>query len=116
MPGVAGGESLRLLSLVQGVDTIWFGVKLGIGVASGILAAVLVLADCSVGSRGELHALPSLLRDRRFVRAGFVWEENANVRGWLTRDPANGEWIMWDAGSRKVLRSTDEDACWRVFR
>lgn len=95
------------------MDTLWFGVKLGLGIAGGLFAAFLVWR-IGVRISAELREFPSVFLDRRFVEAGFVWEENADVRGWLTRDPSNGEWIMWDARSRKVLRSTDDDTSWRV--
>ncbi len=95
------------------MDTIWFGVKLGVGIAGGMLAAFVVWRIV-LRVRAELRELPSLFLDRRFAKAGFTWEENANVRGWLTRDPNNGEWIIWDAESRRVLRSSEGDGCWRV--
>jgi hypothetical protein len=88
------------------MDAIWFGVKIGVGIAIAIFAITLLV--------GRLRWLAACYLDRRFVKAGFSWEENRNVRGWLTRDPNNDDWILWDRGNNRMLRSTDNDNAWTV--
>jgi len=91
------------------MDTIWFGIKLGVGITVGVLIAVVVwrmVHRIWIEIRGYLLA-------RRFVKAGFCWEPNAKVAGWLTRDPNNDDWILWDEENNKMLRSPDTYIEWR---
>jgi hypothetical protein len=88
------------------MDTIWFGIKIGIGIAVGLMI-VMVAARM-------LRGIRTLLRDFRFTRAGFSYENNPNISGWLTRDPQNDDWILWDDKHDVMLRSADGDAAWHA--
>ena len=88
----------------------WAGFKIGVGIALGILAIVVIVRL----ARRVLREISGSVVARRFVSAGFTWEENPNVCGWLTRDPNNGEWILWDEKQARMFRSSDNDSRWRV--
>ena len=36
------------------------------------------------------------------VDAGFTWEYR--LQGWLSRDPNNDDWILWDERNNRMLR------------
>lgn len=85
------------------MGTIWFGVKIGVGTAIGLLFVYYVWR--------ELRALPETIRALKFHRAGFNWAEGP--QGWLSRDPCNDDWILWDEQNDRMLRATDPDGNWR---
>lgn len=88
--------------------TVWYGLKIGLGIGAGL--GILFLASFWFRRlRSHFHAL-------RFVRAGFTYEQNPNVIGWLSRDPYNDDWILWDEIHQVMLRSADGDASWRISR
>jgi hypothetical protein len=92
------------------MSTVWFGVKIGAGILLGIVAASIA----AIVVWRVFNEIRVLAFARQFVRAGFTWEENQNVRGWLTRDPHNEDWILWDEQHARMLRSSDGDREWRV--
>jgi hypothetical protein len=85
------------------MHNIWFGIEVGVGLVIGVAVAAILLLR-----------LRDLSITRKFSKAGFLWEENQNVRGWLSRDPHNNDWILWDERSHRMLRSGDNDAQWQV--
>jgi hypothetical protein len=48
----------------------------------------------------------------RFFRAGFAYENLKSMSGWLSRDPANNDWIFWDVQHNMMLRSSESDRVW----
>jgi hypothetical protein len=85
------------------VGTIWLGLKIGVGFAVGLLLVYYAWR--------ELRALPETRRALRFHKAGFNWAEGP--QGWLSRDPNNDDWILWDEQNERMLRATDPDPNWR---
>ena len=81
------------------METIWFGLKLGVGFTLGLLLMILLW-------RGT-RAVRGFLLDRKFVKAGFTWEPG--LQGWLSRDPSNDDWILWDAQDKRVMRRKDPE-------
>jgi len=81
------------------MSEILFGVKIGLGIAIGLWLAWRAYAW-----------MTDLVLTLRFTRAGFTRERN----GWLSRDPNNDDWILWDPKNRRMLRSTDADTLWRT--
>ena len=54
---------------------------------------------------------------KRFINAGFTWEAGAEARGWLSRDPFNNDWILWDTAHKRMLRRSDEGTAeWQPSR
>ena len=88
------------------METLWFGIKMGVGIAAGLTIFFIVVRVFN-GIRARITVL-------RFARAGFTYENNLQVSGWLTRDPHNDDWIIWDDKHNVMLRSADEDAAWRT--
>jgi hypothetical protein len=88
------------------MDTFWLGLKIGLGIAAGL---TIWFAVARFPRR-----IRATLRDWRFSNAGFTYENNPNVSGWLTRDPHNGDWILWDDRHDVMLRSTEDAATWRA--
>jgi hypothetical protein len=86
------------------VGTIWLGLKIGVGFAVGLLLVYYIWR--------ELRAVPETRRALRFHKAGFNWAEGPQV-GWLSRDPNNDDWILWDEQNQRMLRATDLDPNWR---
>jgi hypothetical protein len=68
------------------VGTIWLGLKIGVGFAVGMLLVYYIWR--------ELRGLPETRRALRFHKAGFNWAKGP--QGWLSRDPNNDDWILWD--------------------
>lgn len=81
---------------------IWLGLKIGIGVAIGLLLVYYAWR--------ELRGLPGTFRAVRFHRAGFDWAKGP--QGWLSRDPYSDDWILWDERNNRMLRATDPDGNW----
>jgi len=46
---------------------------------------------------------------RRFARASFTWEKDEDISGWLSRDPENDDWILWDEKNKLMLRRRFSD-------
>ena len=88
------------------MDTFWFGLKIGLGIAAGL---TIWFAAARLPRK-----IRATLRAWRFRNAGFSYEENRNVSGWLSRDPYNDDWILWDDRHDVMLRSTDDDVTWRA--
>jgi hypothetical protein len=84
--------------------TLWYGIKIGLGIGAGL--AILFIATF------WLRRLRCHFQALRFSRAGFTYEQNPHVTGWLSRDPENDDWILWDETHKVMLRSTDGDASW----
>ena len=59
----------------------------------------------------EIRALAETRRTLRFHKAGFNWAKGP--QGWLSRDPNNDDWILWDGRNGRMLRATDPDLNWR---
>jgi hypothetical protein len=88
------------------MGTVWLGVRIGIGI-------ILAFAAFRVSMRW-FGKFASRSNAKKFTKAGFQWEENQNVQGWLTRDPDNDDWILWDCPSQRMLRSSDNDSTCKV--
>lgn len=86
------------------MGTIWFGLKIGIGFAVGLLLVYYAWR--------EIRAIPETRRTLRFHKAGFNCAEGP--QGWLSRDPYNDDWILWDERNERMLRATDPDGDWRL--
>jgi hypothetical protein len=92
------------------MDTIWFGVKIGIGIVIGIALARFLFREFM----GFIDA-------RRFTKVGCTFQHEggseAHPNGWMTRDPESSDWILWDIDRNKVMRLHDEAAqstAWRA--
>jgi hypothetical protein len=84
------------------MGTIWLGLEIGVGFAVGVLLVYYVWR--------EIRALPATRRALRFHKAGFDWADGP--QGWLSRDPYNDDWILWDERNERMLRATGDDD-WR---
>lgn len=84
------------------MSQILFGMKIGLGIAIGLLLAWLA---CRV-----YVWVTDLVLTLRFSRAGFTWERS----GWLSRDANNDDWILWDLKNRRMFRTSDSDTQWRL--
>lgn len=82
---------------------VWFGLKIGVGVAIGLLIVYYVWR--------ELRAIPHTRIALKFHKAGFDWADGP--QGWLSRDPGNDDWILWDERNNRMLRATDPGGEWR---
>lgn len=85
------------------MGTIWLGLKIGVGFAIGRLVVYYVWR--------ELRAIPETRRTLRFHKADFNWADGP--QGWLSRDPHNDDWILWDERNERMLRATDPDGNWK---
>jgi hypothetical protein len=85
------------------VGTIWLGLKLGVGLAFGLILVYYAWR--------ELRGLSETRRALRFHMAGFNWAKEP--QGWLSRDPNNDDWIFWDEQKERMFRATDLDPNWR---
>lgn len=83
--------------------TIWLGLKIGVGFAIGLLLVYYMWR--------EFRGVPQTRRALRFHMAGFDWAEGP--QGWLSRDPHNNDWILWDEQNERMLRAADPDGSWR---
>lgn len=86
------------------MGTIWLALKVGVGFAVGLVVVYYAWR--------EVRALPETRRALRFHKAGFSWAEGP--QGWLSRDPNNDDWILWDGQNQRMLRATDPDPNWRL--
>jgi hypothetical protein len=85
------------------MGSIWLGLKIGVGIAIGLLLVYYIWR--------ELRAIPDTRRTLRFHKAGFSWAKEK--QGWLSRDPNNDDWILWDERNGQMFRATDPDPNWR---
>jgi hypothetical protein len=85
------------------METIWFGVKIGVGIGLGSLLVYYVWR--------EFRGLPETRLALKFHRAGFDWAKGP--QGWLSRDPQSDEWILWHEGTNQMFRATDPDGEWK---
>ena len=90
------------------MDSVWLGIKIGFGIAGGITAVWVVYIS--------FRYIAARMLDWKFYRANFTWEENEHVQGWLSRDPDNYGWILWDCVNNRMLRSQDGDGSWEPSR
>ena len=98
-----------MLALERGVlegknpmEAIWLGLTVGVG-GAGLLIVCYAWR--------ELRAMPETRHALRFHKAGFNWAEVP--QGWLSRDPNNNDWILWDEQNKQMLRATEPDPNWR---
>lgn len=83
------------------MDTVWFGIKLAIGLALGFAILFLIYQEI----RGFLYVT-------RFTRAGCTYqkgEKPGTPSGWITRDPRTDDWLLWDDTHNVCLRMADYD-------
>ena len=81
------------------MGTIWLSLKFGVGFALGLILVYYAWR--------ELRGLPETRRALRFHKAGFNWAKGP--QGWLSRDPNNDDWILWNEQNERMLRATDPD-------
>lgn len=48
----------------------------------------------------------------KFFKAGFSFESDGGLEGWLTRDPYNSDWILWSPTTRQLYRKSDGQKTW----
>src|ERR1700739_2409438 len=82
----------------------WLGLQIGVGIAMRLLLVYYLWR--------ELRRFPETRRTLRFHKAGFTWAKGP--QGWLSRDPNNDDWILWDERNNRMLRATDPDGDWRL--
>jgi hypothetical protein len=83
------------------MDTVWFGVRLGIGIVTGM--TLIRSAWCEI---------TGFALSRQFTRRGCTYENEGgsetHPNGWMTRDPNSGDWILWDVDRQRTMRLDDE--------
>ena len=83
------------------MDTVWFGVKLGIGIVIGMALIRFVW-----------HEITGFSLSRQFTKRGCTYQHEggseAHPNGWMTRDPNSNDWILWDVARQRMLRLSDE--------
>jgi hypothetical protein len=82
------------------MDTVWFGVKLGVGIVIGMALLRFVWRE-----------ITGLARAWQFTKRGCDYQHGGGgVRpnGWVTRDPNNDDWILWDVDRQQMLRLSDK--------
>jgi hypothetical protein len=87
----------------QTMGTIWFGIKIGFGIALGLLFVYYIWR--------EIRGLPETSLALKFHRADFNWA--TGPQGWISRDPSNDDWILWHESSKQMFRATDPEGDWR---
>ena len=85
------------------MGSIWLGIKVGVGFTVGLLIVYYIWR--------EIRGLPETRLALRFHKAGFNWADGP--QGWLSRDPNNDDWILWDEQNQRMLRGTDPDPSWK---
>lgn len=78
------------------MGTLWLGLKIGVGIALGIILTFCLLV--------AIRLVPELLLSLRFFRAGFERHYEGNLQGWMTRDSESDDWILWDVRNKRMLR------------
>jgi hypothetical protein len=83
------------------VDTVWFGVKLGIGIVIGMALIRFVWRE-----------ITGFALTRQFTKHGCTYQHEggseAHPNGWMTRDPNSNDWIHWDVDRQRMMRLNDE--------
>jgi len=83
------------------VDTVWLGVKIGIGIVIGM--AVVLFA---------WREITGFALTRQFTKRGCTYQHEGgsetHPNGWMTRDPNNSDWILWDIDRQRMMRLNDE--------
>jgi len=92
------------------MGAIWFGLEIGLGIAIGLSLVYYAWRDLRAISR-NIRAISRNIRALRFQRAGFDWAKGP--QGWLSRDPHNGNWILWDERTNQMFRATPPGGNWR---
>ena|SRR5713101_6211924 len=82
------------------MDTIWFGIKLGIGILIGAWLLRFVVIQIVAHTDA-----------RQFTKLGCTYQHEGggegHPNGWMTRDPNNDDWILWDASRNRMWRLKD---------
>jgi hypothetical protein len=85
----------------QKVDTVWLGVKLGIGIVIGMALI-----------RFAWREITGFALTRQFTKRGCTYQHEggseAHPNGWMTRDPNSNDWILWDVDRQRMMRLNDE--------
>jgi hypothetical protein len=83
------------------MDTVWFGIKIGIGIVIG-MALVRFL----------WNELREFVFAREFSKRGCTYQHEggseSHPNGWMTRDPNNDDWILWDIERKRTMRLNDQ--------
>lgn len=83
------------------VDTVWFGLKLGVGIIIG-MALVRFL----------WNQVTAHIDARTFTKRGCTFQHEGGSEerpnGWMTRDPNSNDWILWDIDRKRTMRLSDE--------
>lgn len=83
------------------MDTVWFGVKLGIGIVIGMTLIRFVWRE-----------ITGFALTRQFTKHGCTYQHEggseAHPNGWMTRDPNSNDWILWDVDRQRMMRLNDE--------
>jgi hypothetical protein len=84
------------------MNTIWLGVKIGIGIIIGFGLVKLVFG-----------LVVGFLDTRPFRKVSCSYQHEggteAHPNGWMTRDPNSNDWILWDEDRQRLMR-LHEDA------
>lgn len=83
------------------MNTVWFGVKLGIGIVIGMALIRFVWRE-----------IMGFILSRQFTKRGCTYQHEggseAHPNGWMTRDPNSNDWILWDVDRQRMMRLNDE--------
>lgn len=92
------------------MDTVWFGIKVGIGIVIG-MAIVRFL----------WNEITGFARMRPFTKRGCTYQHEggseSHPNGWMTRDPNSEDWILWDVERKRTMRlhdSAPKSASWNM--
>jgi len=82
------------------MDTVWYGLKLGVGIALGLALARFVW-----------NQITGFALARQFTKRACTYQREggseAHPNGWMTRDPNNDDWILWDIDRKRTMRLND---------
>jgi hypothetical protein len=83
------------------VDTVWFGIKLGVGIVIGMALIRLLWRE-----------IMGFIFSRQFTKRACTFQHEggseAHPNGWMTRDPRSHDWILWDIQRNRMMRLDDE--------
>lgn len=83
------------------MDTVWLGVKLGIGIVIGMALI-----------RFAWREITGFALTRQFTKRGCTYQHEGgsetHPNGWMTRDPNSNDWILWDIDRQRMMRLNDE--------
>ena len=83
------------------MDTVWFGVKLGIGIVIGMALVRFVWRE-----------ITGFAQTRQFTKRGCTYQHEGgseiHPNGWMTRDPNSNDWILWDIDRQRMMRLNDK--------